>query len=230
MKIPFFKRFKKGQSAPKQAVSEGYQTSKPSAISKPEGEKLSKTVMPNATRTVSTDATPEAASSALNENSFESPSTAPRAIAFGPTKKSTVGRNKDLPPAVAFALEPRVERAISLDLADVLKQMPAGLTKPLESLDKSRRILVKASELEKKMAVGKPTVSLGSIHHQAPEIFLKPVAATDTTEIALPFDKVLEAFMQMQVRRDQVSERCGSPGRDAISSGNPGRQRKIRCA
>ena len=205
MKIPFFKRFKKGQSAPKPAVSEGYQTSKPSAISKPEGEKLSKTVMPNATRTVLTDATPEAASSALNESSFESPATPPRAIAFGPTKKTTVGRNKDLPPAVAFALEPRVERAISLDLADVLKQMPAGLTKPLESLDKSRRILVKASELEKKMAVGKPTVSLGSIHHQAPEIFLKPVAATDTTEIALPFDKVLEAFMQMQIRRDQVS-------------------------
>ena len=206
MKIPFLKLFKKGEGAAKQTGSGGYHASKPSTISKPEGERLSKTVRPNATRMVSQEETSESASSALSEGSFEAPSVAPRAISFGPTKKSTVGRNKDLPPAVAFALEPRVERAISLELADVLKQMPAGLTKPLESLDKSRRILIKASDLEKKMAVGKPTVSLGSIHHQAPEIFLRPVAANDATEIALPFDKVLEAFMQMQVRRDQVSD------------------------
>jgi hypothetical protein len=206
MKIPFLKRFKKGAGAARQTGSSGYQTSKPSTISKPEGERLSKTVMPNVTRTVSTEETQETASSALNDGSAEAPSVAPRAVSFGPTKKAATGRNKDLPPAVAFALEPRVERAISLDLADVLKQIPAGLTKPLESLDKSRRILLKASELEKKMAVGKPTVSLASLHHQAPEIFLRPVAADDQTEIALPFDKVLEAFMQMQVRRDQVSD------------------------
>ncbi len=206
MKIPFFKRFKKGERAPRQAAPAAYQTSKPSTISKPEGERLSKTVMPNVTRTVSTEESAEVASSALNEGTLEAPSPTPRAVSFGPTKKAAVGRNKDLPPAVAFALEPRVERAISLDLADVLNQMPAGLTKPLESLDKSRRILVKASELEKKMAMGKPTLSLASLHHQAPEIFLRPVAAEDKTEIALPFDKVLEAFMQMQVRRDQVSD------------------------
>ncbi len=206
MKIPFLDRFKKGGAPTKQTGSGGYQISKPSAISKPEGERLSKTVMPNSTRMVSPEETPELASSALGDGSFESPSLAPRAISFGPTKKTVAGRNKDLPPAVAFALEPRVERAISLELADVLKQIPAGLTKPLESLDKSRRILLKASELEKKMAAGKPAVSLGSIHKQAPEIFLRPIAADDTTEIALPFDKVLEAFMQMQVRRDQVSD------------------------
>jgi predicted regulator of Ras-like GTPase activity (Roadblock/LC7/MglB family) len=201
MKIPFLNRFKRGENAAKQAKSAGYQGSKPSTISKPEGERLSKTVRPNVTRTVATEETPEASTSALNEGS-----PTPRAVSFGPTKKTAVGRNKDLPPAVAFALEPRVERAISLELADVFRQMPPGLTKPLESLDKSRRILVKASELEKKMAIGRPTLSLASLHHQAPEIFLKPVAADDTMEIALPFDKVLEAFMQMQVRRDQVSD------------------------
>jgi hypothetical protein len=206
MKIPFLKRFKKGGGAAKQTGWGVNQTPKPSPISKPEGERLSKTVMPNVSRTLSTDQMSESASSALNEGTFEAPSAAPRTVSFGPTKKNAAGRSKDLPPAVAFALEPRVERAISLELADVLKQIPAGLTKPLESLDKSRRILVKASELEKKMALGKPTVSLGSLHHQAPEIFLRPVAADDTTEIALPFDKVLEAFMQMQVRRDQVSD------------------------
>jgi hypothetical protein len=206
MKIPFLKRFKKGEGAAKQTGSGVDQTPKPSPLSKPEGERLSKTVMPNVSRTVSAEQMSESANSALNEGIFEAPSAAPRTVSFGPSKKNAAGRSKDLPPAVAFALEPRVERAVSLELADVLKQMPAGLTKPLESLDKSRRILVKASELEKKMALGKPTVSLASLHHQAPEIFLRPVAADDTTEIALPFDKVLEAFMQMQVRRDQVSD------------------------
>lgn len=208
MKIPFLKRFKKGESPSRKTGASGHHTPKPSPISKPEGERLSKTVMPNTARTVGTEEPVETGGATFGEAAFETPATTPRAISFGPAKKNAAGRNKDLPPAVAFALEPRVERAISLELADVLKQMPPGLTKPLESVDKdkSRRILVKASELEKKMAVGKPTLSLATLHHQAPEIFLKPVAADDTTEIALPFDKVLEAFMQMQVRRDQVSD------------------------
>ena len=202
LKIPFLDRFIKGAARRKETEPAVQQALKPSAISKPEGERLSKTVMPNTTRAVTMQETSETAAAALNEGTFESPSVMPRAISFGPKKKNV----KDLPPAVALALEPRVERAISLDLADVLKQLPLGTTKPMESLDASRRLLLKASELEKKMAAGKPSVALTSIYSQAPEIFLKPVAADDTTEIALPFDKVLEAFMQMQVRRDQTSE------------------------
>ena len=86
--------------------------------------------MPNTTRAVTTQETSENATAALNEGTFESPSVTPRAISFGPKKKAV----KDLPPAVALALEPRVERAISLDLADVLNRLPEGTTKPLESL------------------------------------------------------------------------------------------------
>jgi predicted regulator of Ras-like GTPase activity (Roadblock/LC7/MglB family) len=203
MKIPFLNLFKKGGAGTKQSEPE---SSKPSPVSKPEGERLSKTVMPNATRVVSAQDTSETVSSALGESAFESPAGSPRAISFGPKRKSVVGRNKDLPPAVALALEPKVERTISLELADVIRQLPPGLTKPIESLDGSRRILFKASELERKMSAGKPTVSLGSIYHQAPEIFLRTVAPSDTTQIELPFDKVLEAFMQMHVRRDQVRD------------------------
>ena len=206
MKIPFLDRFKKGGARRKESVPDSFHTSKPAAISKPGGERLSKTVMPNATRMVSVQDSSETVSSALSESAFESPADTPRAISFGPKRKSAVGRNKDLPPAVALALEPKVERAISLELADIIRQLPPGLTKPIESLDGSRRILLKASELEKKMSAGKPTVSLGSIYHQAPEIFLRTVAPSDTTEIELPFDKVLAAFMQMQVRRDQVRD------------------------
>jgi predicted regulator of Ras-like GTPase activity (Roadblock/LC7/MglB family) len=204
MKIPFLDRFKKG-ARDKESEPSAYQASRPSTISKPEGERLSKTVMPNATRTVTTEESSESATSALGEGSFESPSLTPRPVSFGPKKKSGIA-GKDLPPAIALALEPRVERAISLELADVVRQMPEGLMKPLESLDSSRRILLKASELEKKMSAGKPSVALGSIYSQAPEIFLRPVAPNDPTEIALPFDKVLEAFMQMQVRRDQTND------------------------
>jgi predicted regulator of Ras-like GTPase activity (Roadblock/LC7/MglB family) len=194
MKIPFLDRLKKGKGRSKQTATPQKASKTPAA--KPESERLSKTVMPHATRTVTTQE-----SAGASDGTLEGPST-PRAISFGPKKKAV----KELPPAVALALEPRVERAISLDLPDVLKQLPEGMTKPLESLDASRRFLLKASELEKKMATGKPSVALTSIYEQAPEIFLKPVETTDTTEVALPFDKVLEAFMQMQVRRDQASE------------------------
>ncbi len=204
MKIPFLDRFKKESAHSKQTGSGKRQTPKLSPLSKPEGDKLSKTVMPNVTRSVSTmQEMPHMDGPSLSEGSFEVPSTTPRPITLGPRK--TPKRDKDLPPAVALALEPRVERAVSLDIADVIGQMPAGLTKPLESIDKSLRILIKASDLEKDMSNARPKVALTSLYSQAPDIFLKPVPTSDTTEINLPFDKVLEAFMHMQVRRDQVS-------------------------
>ena len=117
MKIPFLDRLKKGKGRSKQTATQ-QKTSKPTAVSKPESERLSKTVMPHATRTVTTQE-----SLGPSDGTFEAPSTTPRAISFGPKKKAV----KELPPAVALALEPRVERAISLDLPDVLKQLPEGM-------------------------------------------------------------------------------------------------------
>ncbi|MDQ6809637.1 MAG: roadblock/LC7 domain-containing protein [Verrucomicrobiota bacterium] len=109
-----------------------------------------------------------------------------------------------MPPAVALALEPRVERVISLELADVVAQIPDGYIQPIDTLKGADRILVKAAEVEKGMANGRPTVSLATIHQQVPHIFLREVAAGDTTQIALPFGKVLDEFTKLQVRSDQV--------------------------
>jgi predicted regulator of Ras-like GTPase activity (Roadblock/LC7/MglB family) len=112
-------------------------------------------------------------------------------------------RQRDLPPAVALALEPRVERVISLNLADVAPQISADYIKPIESIDGTRRILLKASEVERGMATGKPAVSLATIYQQVPEIFLRSIASTDEAQVRLPFEKVLEQFTKLQVRNDQ---------------------------
>ena len=149
------------------------------------GERLSKTVMPNATRTVAPADPLEMAASPL-------------------AGMKTLSR--DLPPAVAFALEPKVERAISLQLSDILPSVPSGYVKPTESLDVNRTILLKASELEKGMASGRPTVLLASIYEQAPEIFLHSLTPDDPAEVSLPHAKVLEQFGKLQVRADQMSE------------------------
>jgi predicted regulator of Ras-like GTPase activity (Roadblock/LC7/MglB family) len=92
---------------------------------------------------------------------------------------------------------------ISLELADVAAQMPADYIKPIESIDGTRRILLKASEVEKGMASGKPAVSLATIYQQVPEIFLRSIAPTDQAQVQLPFKKVLEQFTSLQVRSDQ---------------------------
>ena len=63
-----------------------------------------------------------------------------------------------------------------LDLGDFAAQMPADCIKPIESIDGTRRILLKASEVERGMASGKPTVSLATIYQQVPEIFLRSIA------------------------------------------------------
>ncbi|MFL6583103.1 MAG: hypothetical protein ACJ8KU_01140 [Chthoniobacterales bacterium] len=103
-------------------------------------------------------------------------------------------------------MEPKIERVITLHLQDVIPQIPAGYTKPLEVLDGKTRVLLKAAEVEKGMANGRPTVSLASIHDQMPEIFLQSVGPGDTTQIALPFSRVLEEFTKLQVRSDQVRQ------------------------
>ena len=208
MTIPFLSFFKKvkGEALAKKERSVAAPRPVP-AIEKPSSERFSKTVMPNATRTLSPQDPFEIAarSSAVGDPmmsvSVPAPS-APRTIAFGATAPATA-RSRDLPPAVALALEPRVERVIALDLGDFAAQMPADYIKPIESIDGTRRILLKASEVERGMASGKPAVSLATIYQQVPEIFLRSIAPTDVAQVPLPFEKVLEQFTSLHVRSDQ---------------------------
>jgi len=196
--LSFFKKVKDQALARKEPVA----APKPAApLDKPSSERFSKTVMPNATRTLAPQDPFEMAarSSALGGPSAPS---AQRTVSFGGTTPAA-GRQRELPPAVALALEPRVERVISLNLSDVAPQISTDYIKPIESIDGTRRILLKASEVERGMASGKPAVSLATIYQQVPEIFLRSIASGDGAQVQLPFEKVLEQFSKLQVRNDQ---------------------------
>ncbi len=189
MTIPFLDLFKKftarrgAEEPPAAEPARSYST----APAKPNGERLSKTVMPNTTRTSSsaTDFFKAAGDSSPNIRAAAS---------------------RVLPPTVALALQPKVERAISLPLSEVLERVPAGFLKPAEQFDVTQGILLKASEIEKGMADGKPAVSLFSIYEQVPDIFVRNVRPDDATQISVPHGKVLEQLRKMQVRDDQDTE------------------------
>ena len=183
MTIPFLSYFKRGNG--NSAVKE-----KPAAptkpvlppLEKPNSERFSKTVMPNATRTLPPQDPFEMAarSTALGGQM-------PGAIALAPAPVATASRTisfsplspamNDLPPAIALALEPTVERVISLELSDVLTEMPPGYVKPTESIDTSRRILLKASEVERGMASGKPPRSVKEVAYLGLSGWLIPLWA-----------------------------------------------------
>jgi predicted regulator of Ras-like GTPase activity (Roadblock/LC7/MglB family) len=172
---------------------------------KPTSERLGKTVMPHATRTIAPqDPFRAAAGNPTLPNAMTAGKTAPRIVSFGATQSAL--RPQDFPPAIALALEPKIERAISLQLSEILDQIPFGYVKSEESFDPTRRILLKAIEVEKGMATRDPSVSLASIYEQVPEIFMRSVPLNDKTRIALPFEKVLEQFDRLSVRRDQVRD------------------------
>ncbi|MBA3883135.1 MAG: hypothetical protein H0X73_10570 [Chthoniobacterales bacterium] len=161
-------------------------------------------MMPNALRNIPPE--PASAPATVYAQTAVAPEPArtpviPRTVAFSNLPHARV--SSSLPPAVALALEPNVERTISIDLADVVSQMPAGLVRPLENGDAERRVLLKASELERGMANGRPTVSVESIYRQMPEIFSRDIALGDASQIALPFQAVLEQFSKLQTRSDQ---------------------------
>lgn len=203
MTIPFLSYFKrsKGNGAAKEPEP------KPVAppIEKPISERFSKTVMPNAARTLAPQDPFEMAARAttLGVQAPAAPAAAgPRTVSFSPNS-SAMAAQRDLPRAVALALEPQVERVISIELGDLLAGMPEGFVKPAESIDTTRRVLLQAAEVEKGMATGKPTVALATVYQQMPEVFIRKIEAADTSLLTLPFNKVLDAFAKMHVRHDQ---------------------------
>jgi predicted regulator of Ras-like GTPase activity (Roadblock/LC7/MglB family) len=211
MTIPFLSYFKRGKGGEAKTKASAPAPSKPAPppLEKPSSERFSKTVMPNATRTIAPQdpfqiaARSTAMGGQMATATVLAPAPAlPRSISFAAPGPSTP-RARDLPPAVALALEPNVERVIALELADVVAGMPAGHVRPLSEEDGNRRILLRASEVEKGMANGKPSVSLATIYEQVPEIFLRTITPSDTWQVQLPFAKVLEQFTNLHVRADQ---------------------------
>src|SRR5205814_7409681 len=208
MTIPFLSYFMKPKGEKAAAKERAVAPAKPAPppLEKPSSERFSKTVMPNATRTIAPQdpfqmaATSTAFGGSMATAIAAAPPSAQRTISFAAPLPAKL---RDLPPAVALALEPNVERVISLALADVVAQVPAAFVKPNESIDGTRRVLLKASEMEKAMASGKPTVSLATIFQQVPEIFLRAIPPPQTVQVQLPFKKVLEQFASLHVRGDQ---------------------------
>jgi len=204
MTIPFLNLFKKLTSRLAPETAEHKPTASPARVAKkPASERLSKTVLPHATRSF---APPDLFRSAAGAPSPRA-STPPlelgaRRITASPKRS----QSSHLPPALARALEPKLERAISLKIADFIDRVPAGYIKPVEILDASACVSLKASEIEKGMPDKNPSISLPSLYQQLPEIFLRGVPPDDQTRVALPYEKVLEQFQTAQVRSDQLRD------------------------
>ena len=167
----------------------------PSVENKPESDKLAKRVMPYAVRTM----TPEPTAPALAAASV----IAARRI---PATRPPVGTLGDLGPSAGVSVEPCGERTLSLALSDVITQMPDGYLKPHESFDTTRRVTLKAAEVEKGLAAGRPSILIAAIYQQAPEIFLHTVQPSDTAVVVLPAQKIIDELSRLRVREDQTAE------------------------
>ncbi len=204
MTIPFLDLFKKltGRSG-STAVEEAPEPVTPTrAPKKPAGEKLSKTVLPHATRSFSAPDPFRSASAPTAGRTVKSP------MQLGPERITSAKKpqTSPLPPALARALEPKLERTVSLRIADFIDCIPAGYIKPVEILDAATRVSLKASEIEKGMPEKNPTIALPSLYQQVPEIFIKGVRPDDDTRVVLPYDKVLAQFTGAQIRADQTRD------------------------
>ena len=204
MTIPFLNLFKKLTSRWAPDAAEQKPTSTPvRVVKKPASERLSKTVLPHATRSF---APPDLFRSAAGAASPRA-TTPPLELGAGRiTASAKRSQSSHLPRALARALEPKLERAISLKIADFIDRVPAGYIKPVEILDASACVSLKASEIEKGMPDKNPSISLPSLYQQVPEIFLRGVRPDDQTRVALPYEKVLEQFQSVHVRSDQLRD------------------------
>ena len=181
MTIPFLDLFKRAKARFGKQTPAPQVIARAPVIEKPAAERLSKTVMPNATRTVAP--------------------ADPFQVAAGSAK----GRTRETPTPLTPEPEPQ-ERSISLTVAEFIDNLPQPLLKPRDSVDLNRSVTLKCLEVEKGMATGQPSVLLSSIYEQAPDLFKQTVDAGDQTEVALPMAKVLEQIQTLQVRADQTED------------------------
>jgi predicted regulator of Ras-like GTPase activity (Roadblock/LC7/MglB family) len=203
MTIPFLDLFKKFTGRFTTVAAEPPALVTPTRVAKkPASERLSKTVLPHATRSFSPPDPFRSAGATSARTSAPPLELGARRITASPKRS----QSSHLPPALARALEPKLERAISLRIADFIDGIPAGYVKPVEILDASVRVSLKASEIEKGMPEQNPTISLPSLYQQVPEIFLRNVRPDDQTRVALPYEKVLEQFKSANVRSDQLRD------------------------
>ena len=203
MTIPFLNLFKKLTSRLAPETAEHKPMAPPARVAKkPASERLSKTVLPHATRSFAPPDLFRSAAGAPSPRASSPPlELGARRITASPKRSQS-----SLPPALARALEPKLERAISLKIADFIDRVPAGYIKPVEILDANACVSLKASEIEKGMPDKNPSISLPSLYQQVPEIFLRGVRPDDQTRVALPYEKVLEQFQTAQVRSDQLRD------------------------
>ena len=194
--LPFLRYFKKDRPAEGRVAI----VARPDTpLDKPASERFGKTVMPNVSRVVGVDAMPDfSLDGPLGNPPPTTPSSTSRKISLGGSGSIAVESKK------ASTDDPiAAERTIALQLIDLVPHLPAGLLKTAP-VDPEHRVLIKASELERGMSSGRPTVSLRSIFQQAADFFLCDVEATDEREVVLPFNKVLEQFTAFHVRSDQM--------------------------
>jgi hypothetical protein len=201
MTIPFVDLFNKARARLRlpAADSTGAQP-RTDPIEKPSCERLSKTVLPNTIRTLMSPDPMKVATASARGAKTASASTLPPVEA---SSRTAPAQSRQLPRASLLGLEPKMDRTISLQLADILEQIPADYVKSPDSLDLSRRIVLNASEIEKGMGESKPSVALATIYKEAPEIFVRRLAPTESACILLPYEKVLEEFKSLRVRPDQ---------------------------
>ena len=195
MAIPFLSLVKKAKEKFEARKRAPRVAPLPSVEDKPQADKLAKRVMPYAVRTM----TPEPSGPAL-----AAASTMPgRRVSLS---RPAPGSPPELGSSVVVGIEPRGERTVSLALGDVIAAMPQGYVKAKESFDTTRRVTLKAVEVEKGLATGRPSIPIAAIYQQVPEIFEHTVVPSDTTAVVLPFQKVIDELSQLRVRDDQTSE------------------------
>jgi hypothetical protein len=201
MTIPFVDLFNKARARLLAAAADST-VAQPriDPMEKPSGERLSKTVLPNTIRTLMSPDPMKVATAPARESKAASASALQPVQA---SSRTSPAHSRQLPRPSLLGLEPKMERTISLQLADILEQIPADYVKSPETLDLSRRIVLNASEIEKGMGESKPSVALASIYKEAPEIFVRRLAPTESACILLPYEKVLEEFKSLRVRPDQ---------------------------
>src|SRR5262245_2061209 len=198
MKIPFLHYFRKEKTD--EATAEVTVVPRPvSPVDKPASDRFGKTVMPNVSRVIGADPLRDFAMAVPVGNPAPIPPS-PRKLSLG--KDGSVMLSPK--PLGDRGAGPPVERTIALPLVDLVPHLPTGLVQS-SPIDSDQRVIFKASDLERGMATGHPTVSLRSIFQQAPDFFLKDVEGEDHREVNLPFEKVLEQFTSLQVRPDQIA-------------------------
>lgn len=133
------------------------------------------------------------------------PISLPSKVPVAPAAPVAAVAPKAVADAPAFHAAP--DAPVTIPLGEFFDRIPTNLLQAGADVDRAREVVFRAADLYSDLARGRASVPVSAVQAACPDLFGRPVSATEDVEITLPLQQVIAQLAgTFHTRPDQVAE------------------------